>query len=277
MTEKLDIEKSFQTIGEAVVTALHYEAYPLFKLNSAIKLIDQIINDQSHLLDCEIHFKSGNSNYVLFYISTILYNLKTKSELKLTPEILKWLGSVWKNFLIRNKSYQDLFKLIDEYRGNFLKYYPAGGVFVNQIDNVHLVKQHYIDEGEAGAKLKQLEKFYHVLSEVISWMKPTYFFLLDYYYEISLRTGTTRVEATVLEKEGLGGFGQKLYNYFDLSILVCQALGVLEAIYLTLKKKSSTRQIITIEGKQKFMTAAEIYSFYLEKFNKVKKEIKSLA
>mgnify|MGYP001552784700 CR=1 FL=1 len=272
----IDIEKALTKIGSAVMKALTYESYPYDELDVVLDLIESIMSKESYLIDCEIHLKSSGSEFVLFYISNILYNLKTKEELKLTPDSLKWLGSVWKNFIIRNKSYQDLFKLVDKYKKQFDSYYPVGGNFVNQIDNAHLVKQDYIDDDPEGTHLKNLEKFYLITTEVISWMKPTYFFLLDYYYELRIRTGHTNVEGTVLEKNGLIGFGQKLYSYNDLSVMSCQTLGVLEAIYLILKKKSSSRRIFTIDGKQKFLTTPEIYNFYLEKFNAMKKELQNL-
>ena len=49
------------------------------------------------------------SNYVLFFLSNILYNLKQRGQLVLTDDVMKWLGSVWKNFLKRNRSYQEMF------------------------------------------------------------------------------------------------------------------------------------------------------------------------
>ena len=55
-----------------------------------------------------------------------------------------------------------------------------------------------------------------------------------------------------------------------------QALGILEAAYLILKKKKSQRRLIGVDGKQKFLTTPEIYNMYLEKFNTMKKELTNL-
>lgn len=272
-----NVHELLEEIGESVMRSLSYEAHPPVLLTKLIGSIDEIIQNPNLLDEVENHFKSAGSNYVLFYISNIVYNLKLKEDLSLTADNLKWLGSVWKNFLNRNRSYQGFFPLIDEYRRKLDTYYPGGGTFVNQISNVHQVKDDYIINSDPNdTALKNLERFYQVTSELASWMKPTYYFLLDYYYERRIITGEDRVEATVHERDGLAGFGQKNYKYLDILVLSCQSLGVLEAIYLILKKKRTNKHIVTLDGKQKFLTFSEIYTFYLDRFTQTKKEISSL-
>jgi hypothetical protein len=272
----IDIHSTLENIGDAVMKALSYESYPVDSLADVIEKIDLIIATPEHLNDVEKHFKSSGSNYVLFYISNIIYNLRVKEDLTLSADNLKWLGSVWKNFLKRNRSYQELFPLMDEYRRKFDAYYPGGGSFVNQISNVHLVKNDYIDKNDDDAALRNLERFHQIASELLTWMKPTYYFLIDYYYERRMVTGEDRIEATILERDGLQGFGQKNYTYLDVLVIICQSLGVLEAIYLILKKKRTSRQIVNVDGKQKFLTVSEIYHYYLDRFNLTKKELTSL-
>jgi hypothetical protein len=275
--EILNIDETLEDIGEAVLTAITYKRSSVEHVEYIIQTIDSIIDNPTYLKQCEVHFKSEGSNYILFFLSNIIYNLKKQGELILTPEVLKWLGSVWKNFLKRNKSYQELFPHIDKHRILLKQYYPGNGVFINQIDNVNLVKEQYIDTiDEENNNLDTLEKFYHSIAELLTWMRPTFFFLLDFYYECKLNTGIDMKGSAEIEAKGLTGFGQFNYTYLDISLLATQCLGVLEASYLLLKKKKSSRRIFSIDGKQKFLTPSEIYTAYLDKFNQMKKELTSL-
>jgi hypothetical protein len=273
----LDIPKTLDEISDAVMISLSYKPYPLHKLEMTIQTIDAIVSDPSNLKQCEECLKSTGTNYVLFFLSNIIYNLKRQGELMLTDEIIKWLGSVWKNFLKRNKSYQELFPAVDEYRTKLGKYYPLGASFINQLENVSLIKDDFIDDAASDdGALRKLEKFYQSASETLSAMKPSYFFLLDYYYEKKINTGADSSEAVALEVGGLNKFGQPNYTYREIMVLTCQVLGILEAAYLLLKKKKSQRRLINVSGKQKFLTASEIYTVYLEKFNSMKKELVNL-
>ncbi len=277
MTEKINIPAALEEIGNALIFALEYRPFDPDKIDRLIKIIDTIIDDPGYIVECQEHFRSAGSNYILFFLSNIIYNLKQQGELVLTPEVLKWLSSVWKNFLKRNKSYQENLMLFSEERKKLNKYYPGEGNFVNQIDNVNQVREDFVDNyNEEESPLTHLEKVYQVSSEVLTWMKPTYFFLMDYYYERKLNTGEEDENAVRLETGGLAKFGHQSCTYFDIALLAARALGVLEAAYLLLKKKKSSRRIITIDGKQKFLTTAEIYVLYLDKFNSMKKEITAL-
>ena len=122
----------------------------------------------------------------------------------------------------------------------------------------------------------RLERFYQGAAEVQNAMKPSYFFLLDYHYEKKMTTGADSSEAVALEAGGIAKFGQVNYTYADITMLTCQALGILEAAYLILKKKKSQRRLISVDGKQKFLTTPEIYNMYLDKFNTMKKELTNL-
>jgi hypothetical protein len=104
-------------------------------------------------------------------------------------------------------------------------------------------------------------------------MKPTYFVLLDYYYERNMKTGITLSEGEMLEKQGLNAFGSDGYTYIEIASVACQTLGILEALYLILKKRKTSRQIIIIDGKTKFLTISEIYDFYRDRFNMMKEEL----
>jgi hypothetical protein len=273
----LDIPKMLEQIGEAVLISLAYKRYPLDRLEQFMDAIDDIMANPANRKECENHLRSSGSNYVLFFLSNILYNLKQRGQLVLTDEVMKWLGSVWKNFLKRNKSYQELCPYIDEYRTKLRKYYPGLGTFISQIDNVNLIKDDFVvDADSENSPIKKLEKFYQSAWEILNAMKPSYFFLLDYYYEKKIATGIDSNDAVALEAGGLVKFGHINYTYAEIAVLICQALGILEAAYLILKKKKSQRRIISVNGKQKFLTTPEIYNMYLEKFNAMKKELTSL-
>jgi hypothetical protein len=273
----LNIPKTLEEIGDAVMASIAYKRYPLDLLDRIMTAVDDIMMDPANRRECETHLKSSGSNYVLFFLSNILYNLKQRGQLVLTDDVMKWLGSVWKNFLKRNKSYQEIFPQVDEYRINLHAYYPGPGIFISQIDNVNLIRDEFLVDSDAEeSPLKRLERFYQSAWEVLNAMKPSYFFLLDYYYEKKMSTGLDSDDAVALETGGLAKFGQLNYTYSDIAIMVCQSLGILEAAYLALKKKKSQRRLINVNGKQKFLTTPEIYNFYLEKFNTMKKELANL-
>ncbi|PKL35398.1 MAG: hypothetical protein CVV44_21565 [Spirochaetae bacterium HGW-Spirochaetae-1] len=273
----MDIQQSLDRIGKTVLASISYECYPVKEIDNVIDLIDTLLTDQDNLKQCEEYFKSVGSNYVLFYISNIIYNLKTKSELQLTPEVFKWLGSVWKNFLKRNKAYQEFLHSFDRYTKMLDKYYPGAGSFVNQIENVQLVKEHFIEDADPEyAEVKNLENFYNKSMEILNAMRPTYYFLIDYYYEKKMNTGEDNQDAAVLESLGLQGFGYSRYTYQNITMRACQSLGILEAVYLLLKKKKLSKQLTNVDGKLKLMSPAEIYDLYLKKFNEMKKEIVTL-
>ncbi|OHD66326.1 MAG: hypothetical protein A2176_07515 [Spirochaetes bacterium RBG_13_51_14] len=274
---KLNIPRSLEEIGEAVLASLAYKRYPRDKLDRVMKTVDYIMSHPANRKECENHLKSSGSNYVLFFISNILYNLKQRGQLILTDDVMKWLGSVWNNFLKRNKLYQDLFPRIDEYRIKLRKYYPGVGTFINQIENVNLIKEDFVIDVELEeSPIRKLERFHQSAQEVLNAMKPSYFFLLDYYYEKKMATGADSNDAVAIEAGGLVKFGQLNYTYAELAILTCQALGILEAAYLILKKRKSHRRLISVNGKQKFLTTPEIYNMYLEKFNAMKKELTNI-
>ena len=121
----LNIHKTLEDIGEAVLVSLAYRRFPLDRLDALTRSIDEIMAHPANRKECEKHLRSSGSNYVLFFISNILYNLKQRGQLVLTDDVMKWLASVWKNFLKRNRSYQEMFPRLDEYRIIFRKYYPG--------------------------------------------------------------------------------------------------------------------------------------------------------
>jgi hypothetical protein len=278
MAEKeLNIHASLEEIGKAVLTSITYRRYPPERLSRIMAMIETIIGTPAYLSQCEQHLKSPQSNYILFFLSNIIYNLKKQGELFLTPEVLKWLGSVWINFIKRNRSYQEMFPQIDEHRLALKRFFPAGGSFVHQIENVNMVREEIVDTMDGkDNRLTAMEKFYQHGSELLTWMRPTYYFLIDFYYECKMSTGRDMDGSAEIEARGLIKFGETNYTFGDISVLVCQTLGVLEAAYLIVKKKKSSRRIITIDGKQKFLTPSEIYNAYLERFNSMKKEISNL-
>ncbi|MBN1532639.1 MAG: hypothetical protein JXA20_08260 [Spirochaetes bacterium] len=274
---ELNIHASLEEIGKAVLTSITYRRYPPELLNRIMAIIETIINTPAYLSQCEQHLKSPQSNYILFFLSNIIYNLKKQGELLLTPEVLKWLGSVWMNFIKRNRAYQEMFPLIEEQRKLLKRYFPSGGSFVHQIENVNMVREDFVETMESKEnRLGSMEKFYQHGSELLTWMRPTYYFLIDFYYECKMSTGKDMDGSAEIEARGLIKFGEIGYTYGDIAVLVCQTLGVLEAAYLIIKKKKSSRRIITIDGKQKFLTPSEIYSAYLDRFNSMKKEISNL-
>lgn len=273
----LNIHRILEDIGEAVLQSLAYRRFPLHRLDALIRSIDEIMNNPANRRECEQHLRSSGSNYVLFFISNILYNLKQRGQLTLSEDVLNWLTSVWKNFLKRNRTYQEMFPLFDEYRITFRKYYPGSGTFINQIENVNLIKDDFVSDSDGDdSPIMKLEKFHQGAAEVQNAMKPSYFFLLDYYYEKKMATGADSSEAVALEASGIAKFGHMGYTYADITMLTCQALGILEAAYLILKKKKSQRRVISVDGRQKFLSTPEIYNMYLDKFNAMKKELSGL-
>jgi hypothetical protein len=272
-----EIAHAMNRIGKAVLTSINYQPLPVEELNKVTGIIDNIISSNSSIIDYEIYFKSRGKEDFLLFLSNIIYNLKAKNNLVLTPEILKWLGSVWKNFIKRNITYIEYMEEYNKCKENISKYYPEYSMIIKQIQNAHFVKQEYIDNaGPDYLELRKLEDFYRRSIDILNTMRPTYFFLLDYYYEIQLAQGKTLEEGTRLEQDGLAKFGKDGYSFEDISILTCQVLGVIEATYLMLKKKKTQKQLINIDGKQKFLTISEIYNIYLNKFNDMKKELMKL-
>ncbi len=272
-----EIAHTMKRIGNAVLTSINYKTLPKNELKEVISLIDSVITCNNTIIDCEIYLKSIGKEDFLLFLSNIIYNLKAKSDLILTPEILKWLGSVWKNFIKRNLIYIEFKPEFDQHKKRIRKYYSENSKVINQIQNAHFVKQEYIDEADPEyIELRNLEEFYRISTDILNTMRPTYFFLLDYYYEVKLALGQTLNEGVRLELSGLSKFGEEGYNYEDISILTCQILGVIEATYLMLKKKKKQKQLINIDGKQKFLTINEIYNIYLNKFNDMKKELMKL-
>src|SRR4030042_2578238 len=118
-----NIPKMVEQIGDAVLVSLAYKIYPMDKLNQFMDAIDDIMSNPANRKECENHLRSSGSNYVLFFLSNILYNLKQRGQLVLTDDVMKWLGRVWKKFLQRKKTYQELRPSIDEYRTKLRKYY----------------------------------------------------------------------------------------------------------------------------------------------------------
>ncbi len=274
--EKININATLEEIGKALIKALTYTVYPTERLTYLLSAIDQITASPTYLIDCEIYFRTADQRDLLYYISNILYNLKTQSELQMTPEEMKWLGSVWKNFLERNITYQGIFKPLDESRIKFRSYYQISGTFINQLENVNLIKEEFIDSATPeNTPLTNIETLFQSVSEILSWMKPTYFFMLDYYFEGGKEPSPVSSDAKSAARS-LASFGAPKYTYYDMTIAACQCLGVLEAAYLIMKKKKSSKRIVNIEGKQKFLSTSEIYTYYLNRFGEMKKELAKL-
>jgi len=269
-----NIDKLLEEIGDALLLSISYKRYPSNQLIDLIKSIDLLTSDMELMKECENYFRTPGSNYVLFFLSNILYNLKRKGELVLTPDVFKWLGSVWKNFLNRNLNYQEFINFSTTIRKEISEFYPSDSGFINKISNAHMVNDVYLSNSDKELnKVRILEDFYRNTLEVLNAMKPTYFFLLDYYYERRISTGENEEAATQLEVKGLSGFGDMGYTYEDILIILCKTLGILEAVYLLLKKKKSNRILFSINGKQKLLSTSEIYAFYLDKFDSTKKEL----
>lgn len=275
--EKMEVHDSLNEIGDVLVYCLKYEPCPIERLDKAIELIDGIINDPENLKYCEYYFKSAGGNYVLFFFSNIIYNLKTKNDLYLTTDVLKWLAGVWKNFIKRNKTYQNFFKLHKIYGQVFKNYFDEDSSFINRLTNINNISDQFLkgDQGD-DSELARFEKFYQVTEEIVNVMKPTYFFLLDFIKERKIATGSSLEGADNIEKEGLANFGFDVYTYKKVIATACKTLAILEGVYLLLKKKKSTRQFRIFDGKKKFVTTAEIYDIYSEKFDLMKKEYMEL-
>jgi len=271
------VDQALKDIGEVLYLCLKYEPCDQERLDAAISSIDVIINNADYLRQCEYYFKASGSSYILFYFSNIIYNLKTKNDLILTQDVLKWLSSVWKNFIQRNKNYQVYIHLHDLYSEIFKKYFPGDTTFINRLTNINMVSEQFAANHEEGdSELGRLEKFYQVSEEIINVMKPTYYFIFDFFREMKAFTGEVSEDMDKIEKAGLGGFGSGDYTYKSIVESACKSAAILEAAYLLLKKKKATRQFRIFDGKKKFLTTSEIYDIYTDKFNQLKKEIAEL-
>jgi len=275
--ENLKVDQALREIGDVLLQCLRYETCPVERLDEALISIDEIMNDPGSLGQCEYYFKATGSSYILFFFSNIIYNLKTKNDLILTQDVLRWLASVWKNFIQRNKTYQNYFRLMDAYSETMKKYYAEDTSFINKLSNVNLVSQQYINgNGEDDSELDRLEKFFQVSEEISNAMKPTFYFLQDFFREVKISTGEFPPEAEGIEAKGLAGFGHEVYTYKRIVEYSCKSAGILEAVYLMLKKKKPIRQFRIFDGKKKFLTTSEIYDIYVEKFSSLKKEFGEL-
>lgn len=275
--ENLKVHQALHEIGDVLLQCLRYETCPMDRLDAALSGIDDIINDPGSLGQCEYYFKATGSSYILFFFSNIIYNLKTKNDLFLTQDVLKWLASVWRNFIQRNKTYQNYFRLMDTYSTMMKKYFAEDTSFINKLSNVNHVNDQFIN-GKDGddSELDRLEKFFQISEEIANGMKPTFYFLQDFFKEVKIATGDLPPEAEVIEAGGLSGFGHDIYTYKKIIEYSCKSAGILEAVYLLLKKKKPVRQFRIFDGKKKFLTTSEIYDIYVEKFSSLKKEFGEL-
>ncbi len=271
--ENQKVDQALHEIGDVLLQCLRYETCPIERLDAAIVSIDEIMNDPGSLGQCEYYFKATGSSYILFFFSNLIYNLRTKSDLILTQDVLKWLASVWKNFILRNKTYQNYFRLMDAYSETMKKYFEENTSFINKLSNVNQVSDQFVNvQGGDDSELDRLEKFFSISEEIANGMKPTFTFLQDFFREVKIATGEFPEEAEAIEKNGLSGFGHDVYTYKRIVEYACKSAGILEGVYLLMKKKKSTRQFRIFDGKKKFLTTPEIYEIYVEKFSSLKKE-----
>lgn len=270
--EKLKVDQALREIGDVLMKCLRYEPCSADRLDTALETINSIINNPDSLGHCEYCFKATGSNYILFFFSNIIYNLKTKNDLILTQDVLKWLSSVWKNFIQRNKSYINYFPLMDTYADTMNRYFSEDTTFINRLSNVSHVSDQFLVGKTAESELERLEKFFQVSEEISYAMKPTYYFLLDFFREVRIATGEFPADAEVIEGRGLPGFGHEKYNYKRIVEYSCKTAGILEGVYLLLKKKKTSRQFRVFDGKKRFLTISEIYDLYADRFISLKKE-----
>jgi len=274
---KTRVDQSLREIGDVLLKCLKYEPCPIDDLDSALKSIDEIISDPGSLSQCEYYFKASGSNYILFFFSNIIYNLKTKNDLVLSQDVLRWLASVWKNFIQRNKTYQSIFPIINSCSEIMGKYYSDNKAYINKLSNVNQISIDFINaKNGSDSDLDRIEKLFQLSEEISGVMKPTFYFLQDFYREVKICTGTLPPEAEEIEKKGISGFGHGIYTYKRIVECSCKSAGILEAVYLLMKKKKSTRQFRIFDGKKKFLTTSEIYDVYAEKFASLIKEYEEL-
>lgn len=275
--QDFDVDISLKNIGDVLYKCLKYEPCDSAEIDSALSAIETISNNPEYLRQCEFYFKSSGGSYILFYFSNIIYNLKTKSELVLSQDVIKWLASVWKNFILRNKNYQAYMQLHEKFSPVFLKYFPEDSTFINRLSNINLVSEEFgANSQQSEEALDRLEKFFQICEEILSVMKPTFYFIFDFFREMKAFTGEDPADAELIEKRGLSGFGSGIYTYKTIVIDICKSCAILEAAYLLLKKKKTARQFRIFDGKKKFLTTSEIYELYVDKFNLYKKELAEL-
>ena len=275
--EDLKVDQALKEIGEVLLKCLRYELCIPDRLDAALASIDELMNDPSRLSQCEYYFKAARSSYILFFFSNIIYNLKTRNDLYLTQDVLKWMASVWKNFILRNKTYQSYFRLMDTYSVTMKKYFAEDASKIERLSNINQISDQYVyvKDGD-DSELDRLEKFFSISEEIANGMKPTYYFLLDFFKEVRISTGEFPSEAEAIEKNGLPGFGHGIYTYKRIVEYACKSAGILEGVYLLMKKKKTARHFRTFDGKKKFLTTPEIYDIYVEKFSSLQKEFREL-
>lgn len=270
----LKVDRALREIGDVLLVCLRFEICPIERLNAALASIDEIMNDPGSLSQCEYYFKASRGSYILFFFSNIIYNLKTKNDLILDQEVLKWMASVWKNFIKRNKNYQELFPVMDSYMVTIKKYFSdEDSAYIDRLGNVNHISDQFLNSNDSDRyELEQMEKFCQMLEEVSNFMKPTFFFLQDFFREVKISTGEYPPEAKIIESNGLPGFGHENYSYKRIVEYACKSAGILEGVYLLLKKKKPARHFRVVDGRKKFMTTSEIYDYYAEKFSSLKNE-----
>ena len=118
-----------------------------------------------------------------------------------------------------------------------------------------------------------MEKFFQMSEEISNGMKPTFYFLQDFFREVKISTGEYPPEAKAIERNGLSGFGHENYTYKRIVEYACKSAGILEGVYLLMKKKKPARHFRIFDGKKKFLTTSEIYDHLCRKVQLPQKRV----
>ena len=145
----LKVDRALREIGDVLLICLRFEPCPIERLDAALASIDEIMNDPGNLSQCEYYFKASRGSYILFFFSNIIYNLKTKNDLILDQDVLKWMASVWKNFIQRNKTYQNLFPVMDSYTDTIKKYFSDDdSAYIDRLSNVNHISDQFVKSND---------------------------------------------------------------------------------------------------------------------------------
>lgn len=272
-----EVEKIFSTLGDVILRCLKYELCEKEYLDEAFEYVDCIRKDPVAQKLYMEHFDDGGKQSILFYFSNIVYGLKTKSDLDMSEKTFLWLTSVWKNFLERNRSYNEYVDLSKSYDDLFSSLLGYDRTCISKLTHVAEVKNYFIGKGNTvKSHLDDLEKFYIASSEIAAVMKPSYFFFTDLAKEIKIKTDETVEGAIEIEQRGLANFGSEDCNYFTVIGNTCYSTLLLEAVYLFLKTRKNFTSFKVIDGKKKFITTADVYKYYSTKLIEHQREFLKL-
>ncbi len=140
--------RHLEDIGEAVLAAIGYRRHPLTALTASWSSSTRS-RTRPPGPGARSTWKSAGSNYVLFSFPTLPYNSAKSGQLVLSEDVPKWLGERLEEFPETRQGLPgDALRRVPI---SLRKYYPGAGSFVNQLENVNLIKDDFTLSAESTA------------------------------------------------------------------------------------------------------------------------------